>query len=94
VDHLIAFDEETPIELIRALRPDVFVKGGDYTRASLPEAPIVEQLGGVVHILPYLADQSTTSIIARIRDRAADDPVSRLDAAGRPGLIEQAVGDV
>jgi D-beta-D-heptose 7-phosphate kinase / D-beta-D-heptose 1-phosphate adenosyltransferase len=93
VDHLIAFEDETPIQLIRALRPDVFVKGGDYTRASLPEAPIVEQLGGVVRILPYVADQSTTSIIARIRDLASNDPVSQLDAGSQLSLIEQAVGD-
>jgi len=94
VDHLIAFEEETPIQLIRKLRPDVFVKGGDYTRASLPEAPIVEQLGGVVQILPYVDDQSTTSIIARIRDRALGDQGSQPDVDGLPGLLEQAVGDM
>lgn len=79
VDHLIAFDEPTPIELIRALRPDVFVKGGDYTRASLPEAPVVEEQGGVVQILPYLAERSTTSMIERIR-------------ASETGLLERAAG--
>lgn len=67
VDHVAAFDEDTPIELLRALRPDVFVKGGDYTPDMLPEAPVVEALGGVVRILPYVADRSTTSIIDRIR---------------------------
>ena len=66
VDHLTAFDEDTPCELIRALRPDVFVKGGDYTRERLPEAPLVEELGGVVQILPYLQDRSTTGLIERI----------------------------
>jgi D-beta-D-heptose 7-phosphate kinase/D-beta-D-heptose 1-phosphate adenosyltransferase len=68
VDHLIAFDEDTPIELVRAIRPDVFVKGGDYTRETLPEAEVVEQLGGEVRILPYVEDRSTTGIIARIRE--------------------------
>ncbi|MBK9714671.1 MAG: D-glycero-beta-D-manno-heptose 1-phosphate adenylyltransferase [Kouleothrix sp.] len=72
VDHLVAFDEETPIRLIRALRPDVFVKGGDYTREKLPEAPVVEALGGVVYILPYLQDRSTTGIIERIRAANAE----------------------
>lgn len=67
VDHVVAFDEDTPCELVRALRPKVFVKGGDYTRERLPEAEIVESLGGEVHILPYLADRSTTGIIERIR---------------------------
>jgi D-beta-D-heptose 7-phosphate kinase / D-beta-D-heptose 1-phosphate adenosyltransferase len=67
VDCIIAFDEDTPCNLIRAVRPDVFVKGGDYTRERLPEAPIVEELGGTVEILPYLENRSTTSIIERIQ---------------------------
>lgn len=67
VDCIIAFDDDTPCNLIRAVRPNVFVKGGDYTREMLPEAPIVEELGGTVQILPYLENRSTTSIIERIR---------------------------
>jgi len=67
VDYLIAFEEDTPHRLIEAIRPDVFVKGGDYTRETLPEASLVEQLGGVVRILPLVADRSTTNIIKRIR---------------------------
>lgn len=66
VDHLVRFDEETPHRLIEAIRPDVFVKGGDYTRETLPEASLVEQLGGSVKILPFVADRSTTGIIQRI----------------------------
>ena len=67
VDHIVPFDEETPVELVRAVRPDVFVKGGDYTRAMLPEAPLVESLGGRVELLPYVEDRSTSGIIDRIR---------------------------
>ncbi|MFP4440039.1 MAG: D-glycero-beta-D-manno-heptose 1-phosphate adenylyltransferase [Chloroflexaceae bacterium] len=67
IDHLVAFAEDTPCALIQAIRPDVFVKGGDYTRAQLPEAELVEQLGGRVQILPHLDDRSTTRLIARIR---------------------------
>jgi D-beta-D-heptose 7-phosphate kinase/D-beta-D-heptose 1-phosphate adenosyltransferase len=67
VDHLIAFDEDTPCELVRTLRPDVFVKGGDYTVDRLPEAAIVAEQGGEVRILPFIAERSTTDIIARIR---------------------------
>ena len=70
VDHIIAFDEDTPVELIRAIKPHVFVKGGDYTTETLPEAPVVEELGGVVHILPMVSDRSTTGIIERIRGTA------------------------
>jgi D-beta-D-heptose 7-phosphate kinase/D-beta-D-heptose 1-phosphate adenosyltransferase len=68
VDHLVAFDEDTPHNLIRVLRPAVFVKGGDYTRDRLPEASLVEELGGTVHILPYVDDRSTTGLIRRIRE--------------------------
>lgn len=67
VDHLVPFDEDTPHELIRLVRPDIFVKGGDYTRERLPEASLVEELGGVVRILPLIEDRSTTSMIDRIR---------------------------
>ncbi len=67
VDHIIAFDADTPIELIRQIRPDIYVKGGDYTRETLPEAPVVEELGGRVEILPYIEDRSTTGLIERIR---------------------------
>ena len=67
VDHLIDFDGDTACDLIRALRPDVFVKGGDYAGAPLPEAPLVEALGGAVHILPYLPHRSTAGLIDRIR---------------------------
>jgi D-beta-D-heptose 7-phosphate kinase/D-beta-D-heptose 1-phosphate adenosyltransferase len=81
VDHITAFAEDTPCELIRHLRPEVFVKGGDYTRERLPEAPLVEALGGVVHILPYLEERSTTGIIQRIRAEPGGRPAAR-EAAG------------
>ncbi len=68
IDHLTAFDEDTPCNLLRVVKPDVFVKGGDYTRERLPEAPLVEGLGGRVQILPFLQDRSTTGIIERIRE--------------------------
>jgi D-beta-D-heptose 7-phosphate kinase/D-beta-D-heptose 1-phosphate adenosyltransferase len=48
------------------------VKGGDYTRDALPEAPLVESVGGAVHILPYLEDRSTPSVIEQIR-RASNE---------------------
>jgi D-beta-D-heptose 7-phosphate kinase/D-beta-D-heptose 1-phosphate adenosyltransferase len=71
VDHVMAFDEDTCIRLVQALRPHVFVKGGDYTRDTLPEASAVEAAGGVVHVLPYLSDRSTTGLIQRIQQPAA-----------------------
>lgn len=77
VDLVVPFDEPTPVKLIEAVRPHLFVKGGDYTRETLPEASLVEALGGEVKIMPFLDDRSTTGIIERIR--RADAP---LEAAG------------
>jgi len=67
VDYVVAFDDDSPRELIAAARPDIYVKGGDYTRDTLPEAALVESLGGAVCILPYVGDRSTSGIIERIR---------------------------
>jgi D-beta-D-heptose 7-phosphate kinase/D-beta-D-heptose 1-phosphate adenosyltransferase len=67
IDHIVAFDEDTPARLLEALRPDVFVKGGDYTIDRLPEAEVVEAYGGEVSILGFVEDRSTTGIIERIR---------------------------
>ncbi|NJL84622.1 MAG: D-glycero-beta-D-manno-heptose 1-phosphate adenylyltransferase, partial [Chloroflexaceae bacterium] len=67
VTYVIPFDESTPRELIKIVRPDIFAKGGDYTPETLAEAPLVTQLGGVIKILPFLGDRSTTSIIKRIQ---------------------------
>ncbi len=67
VDHVVAFDTDTPEHLIRTVRPDVFAKGGDYGLDRLPEARVVEELGGSVQILPYIEDRSTTGVIARVR---------------------------
>ncbi len=67
VDHVVAFDEDMPLDLIRIVRPDVFVKGGDYSKSMLPEAPLVRELGGRVEIMPYVMNRSTTQIINRIR---------------------------
>lgn len=68
VDFVIPFGEDTPAELLSVLKPDVFVKGGDYTRETLPEAQVVESYGGAVHILPYVENRSTTYMIQRIRE--------------------------
>ncbi|HTJ77166.1 MAG TPA: D-glycero-beta-D-manno-heptose 1-phosphate adenylyltransferase [Acidimicrobiales bacterium] len=71
VDHIVPFSGDSPTEALRAVRPDVYVKGGDYTYDSLPEAPLVEELGGRVQILPFMEDRSTTGMIDRIRGVSA-----------------------
>lgn len=69
VDYLVPFEDDTPSNLIRVIRPDIYVKGGDYTKETLPEAQLVEKLGGVVQILSFVENRSTTSIIERIAGR-------------------------
>jgi D-beta-D-heptose 7-phosphate kinase/D-beta-D-heptose 1-phosphate adenosyltransferase len=68
VDHVVPFEAPRPDELIEIVRPDVFVKGGDYREETLPEASLVAALGGTVRILPYIEDHSTTQLIARMRE--------------------------
>ena len=67
VDGVIAFDEDTPLALIEALRPDVLVKGGDYTEDTIVGAPQVRGWGGDVKVLPFVDGHSTTKLIERLR---------------------------
>jgi rfaE bifunctional protein nucleotidyltransferase chain/domain/rfaE bifunctional protein kinase chain/domain len=71
VDHVVLFDADSPSELLAQVRPDVYVKGGDYRPDLIPEAPLVRRLGGEVRVLDYLYDRSTSQIIERIRTGAA-----------------------
>lgn len=67
VDAVTLFDEDTPGELIKAVKPDVLVKGGDYTIDRIVGADFVQSYGGRVEIIPFVEDYSTTSIIDRIK---------------------------
>jgi D-beta-D-heptose 7-phosphate kinase/D-beta-D-heptose 1-phosphate adenosyltransferase len=67
VDCVVVFDEPTPRALIAALKPDVLVKGGDYTRDQVVGADLVEAGGGRVVLIPIVPNQSTTLIVERIR---------------------------
>jgi rfaE bifunctional protein nucleotidyltransferase chain/domain len=69
VDAVVVFDEDTPLELIMTLRPDVLVKGGDYTEASIVGAREVRRWGGTVAVIPLTPGHSTTSTIERLRGR-------------------------
>ena len=67
VDAVCLFDEDTPEELIQLIRPDVLVKGGDYTIDTIVGATFVQSYGGSVEIIPFVQGYSTTSIIDRIK---------------------------
>ncbi len=74
VDYVVLFHEDTPHELISLLRPDIFVKGGDYRVEELPEAPLVRSYGGEVVITPLFGEGiSTTGILERIAGQPGKD---------------------
>jgi rfaE bifunctional protein nucleotidyltransferase chain/domain len=63
------FDEDTPLELIGLLRPDVIVKGGDYDMSRLPETALVQSWGGQARALPFVQGYSTTQLVDRIKTK-------------------------
>ncbi|WSB51592.1 D-glycero-beta-D-manno-heptose 1-phosphate adenylyltransferase [Streptomyces cellulosae] len=65
VDAVVVFEEDTPERVLERLRPDVWVKGGDYSVQELPEAEVVRTWGGQAVVLPYLDGHSTTSLARR-----------------------------
>jgi D-beta-D-heptose 7-phosphate kinase/D-beta-D-heptose 1-phosphate adenosyltransferase len=67
VDCVVLFDEDTPLELITRLQPDVLVKGADYSRDAIVGADIVESHGGRVVRVPLVQGFSTSSIVERLR---------------------------
>jgi len=67
VDVVCLFDEDTPEEMIQQVRPDVLVKGGDYTPATIVGADFVQSYGGELAIIPFVTGYSTTGLINRIR---------------------------
>jgi D-beta-D-heptose 7-phosphate kinase / D-beta-D-heptose 1-phosphate adenosyltransferase len=75
VDQVLTFDEDTPERLLAELRPDIWVKGGDYDGRELPEAAVLRRWGGLAVTVPYLDGRSTTRIASAaaltLRDRDA-----------------------
>jgi rfaE bifunctional protein nucleotidyltransferase chain/domain len=67
VDRVVLFDEDTPLELITALQPDVLVKGGDYQLNEIVGREIVLARGGQVVALPFVPGYSTTALLERLR---------------------------
>lgn len=63
----IIFEEDTAESILRALQPDIYVKGGDYRGKPLPEKPLVQSYGGKVVLIDYLPDHSTSALIAKIK---------------------------
>lgn len=68
VDYIVIFDEDTPYELIKAIQPDVLVKGGDYMPDEVVGKDIVEAKGGRLELIPFVEGKSTTNIINKVRE--------------------------
>jgi D-glycero-beta-D-manno-heptose 1-phosphate adenylyltransferase len=79
VDYVTVFGTDTAVDLVEAVRPEIYAKGGDYAATPggpgtpLPEAPAVLAGGGRVHLLPLVADNSSTRLIERVLARYAAD---------------------
>jgi rfaE bifunctional protein nucleotidyltransferase chain/domain len=67
VDIAVLFIEQTPVELIEKIRPDIYVKGGDYEIDTLAETHLVKSWGGTAVAIPFLYERSTTSLLGKIR---------------------------
>ena len=67
VDLVILFENKTPVELIKQVRPDVYVKGGDYAIETLEETEVIMAWDGQAYAIPFIYDRSTTSLLGKIR---------------------------
>ena len=72
VDYVIVFDEDTPQELIEAVKPNVLVKGGDYTLDTIVGASFVQQHGGIVKTIPLVKGYSTTDTVQKLNDQSTE----------------------
>jgi D-beta-D-heptose 7-phosphate kinase/D-beta-D-heptose 1-phosphate adenosyltransferase len=63
VDDVVVFEEDTPVEVLRGIRPQVWAKGGDYGGRKVPEALVLQEWGGQAVVLPYLQGRSTTDLV-------------------------------
>jgi rfaE bifunctional protein nucleotidyltransferase chain/domain len=73
VDAVVLFDEDEPSAALRRVRPDLWVKGGDYTGTPLPEAGVLAEWGGRAVVLPYLPGRSTTGLVRAAAGRSTTD---------------------
>jgi D-glycero-beta-D-manno-heptose 1-phosphate adenylyltransferase len=69
VDYVIIFGEQTAEKLIRVIKPDIYVKGGDYVVANLPEAELIDKLGGEIVLIPEVQGRSSSNIINKIKGK-------------------------
>jgi rfaE bifunctional protein nucleotidyltransferase chain/domain len=88
VDLLTFFDTRTPVDLIRAIRPDIYVKGGDYDMETLEETRVVRSWGGQSVAIPFVVGFSTTALVQRIR-QPAQSKLRKAIFLDRDGVINK-----
>jgi D-beta-D-heptose 7-phosphate kinase/D-beta-D-heptose 1-phosphate adenosyltransferase len=69
VDWVVSFEDDTPERLLELIKPDILVKGGDYSRKEVVGWEIVESYGGEIAVLDFLDDCSTTAIVEKIQEK-------------------------
>ena len=67
VDYVVLFEDESPIELLLRIKPDVHTKGADYTLETLPEAKEIIKAGGRIEFIPFVKGKSTTAVIEKMK---------------------------
>ena len=92
VDFLTIFNEQTPIDLLKFIRPDIYVKGGDYDMDVVEEAQVVRSWGGKSLAIPFVEGFSTTSLVKRIR--GTNTPLKKAVFLDRDGVINKDTGYV
>jgi len=70
VSLVVVFNEKVPLRVLEIVQPEIYVKGGDYDMASVPEAALVATWGGVTKAIPFVHEASTTTLLKRIRASA------------------------
>ena len=69
VDYVVIFEEDTPINLLKEIEPDIYTKGADYTIETLPEAQTVLSYGGKIEFITLVEGKSTTNVIKKIENK-------------------------
>ena len=83
VDEVVIFDEDTPVEAIRRVRPAIWTKGGDYAGRDVPELAVLEEWNGQAVVLPYVEGWSTTALVEAASGRAGARPPTGAATAAR-----------
>jgi len=70
VNYVVIFEEDTPVDVLAKIKPNIHVKGGDYTEETLPETAVIKQGGGKIQFIPFVEGRSTTNIINKIHQNS------------------------